>query len=174
MTCVTCGSAQTAPTYVLVEHSPIEVGRMGRDKVVRRVLEPVPLQLCAPCLARVQLARKRAKIVAGIALSGVAVACGYFVGAVAGAPTAVVLALLFGGMGTFALGVVLMIAMQSALIRSLPIADNRGRNILLVTTERAELDRELDKHRLASAEIRNRLERPDDAEPLPPVHLRRD
>jgi hypothetical protein len=105
---------------VLVEHSPVEVGRTGRDKIVRRVLETQELALCAPCLARVRRARRQHKVVAGIALSGIVIASGYMVGTFAGAPTPVVLAFLFGGFGLF----------------------------------------------LASAEIRNKLERSADAEPL--------
>lgn len=145
---------------------------MGRDKVVRRILETQELALCGPCLARVRQARSRHKVVAGIALSGIVIASGYFVGTFAGAGTPVVLAFLFGGLGLFAVGTTLLVAMQHVLIRSLPIPENRGRNLLLVTDDRGELDRLLASRRLASAEVRNKLERPEHAEPLPPAHLR--
>lgn len=146
---------------------------MGRDKIVRRVLQTQELALCAPCLARVRRARSRHKIVAGIALSGVVIATGYMVGTFAGASTAIVLTCLFGGMGLFAVGAALLVVMQSVLIRSLPIPDNRGRNLLLVTDDRAELDRLLASRHLASAEIRNKLERSASAEPLPSAQLRK-
>jgi hypothetical protein len=166
--CVTCRTIPSTLTYVLVEHSPAKVGFDGRNDVIRRVVEPYPLQVCAPCLARIRIQRRRAKLVAGVALGGIAVACGYIVGALLGAPTPIILGLLFGGFGAFAAGTVLMLMMQRVLIASLPIEANRGRNILLVTTDHAELERELDKLRLASAEIRNQLDRAHTkAEPLP-------
>lgn len=170
--CVTCGSGDTRVAYALVEHSPINVGMAGRDKIVRRILETQQLALCRPCLARVRRARSRHKVVAGIALLGIVIASGYLVGAFVGASTPVVLTFLFGGFGLFAVGATLLVAMQHVLIRSLPIPENRGRNLLLVTDDRAELDRLLASRHLASAEIRNKLERPKHAEPLPPAHLR--
>ena len=171
--CVSCHATPGAPTYVLVEHSPTTV-RTGRKELIRRVVEPHELYVCAPCLARIHRQRRRAKLVAGMALGGLAVASGYLVGAVIGASTAVVLGLLFGGFSVFAVGVGLMIAIQRVLISSLPIAANRGRNILLVTTDPGDLSRELDRLRLASAEVRNELDRArSDASPLPAARLRR-
>lgn len=172
-TCVTCRAIPGTLTYVLVEHSPTKVGFDGRNDVIRRVVEPYPLQVCAPCLARIRVQRRRAKLVAGVALGGIAVACGYLVGALLGAPAPIILGLLFGGFGTFMLGAVLMLAMQRTLVASLPIEANRGRNILLVTTDPAELERELDRLRLASAEIRNQLDRAHtEADPLPVARVR--
>jgi hypothetical protein len=172
-TCVTCRASPGALTYVLVEHSPTKVGFDGRNDVIRRVVEPYPLQVCGPCLARIRVQRRRAKLVAGVALAGIVVACGYLVGALLGASTPVVVGLLFGGFGAFTVGAVLMLVLQRALIASLPIEANRGRNILLVTTDDAELERELDKLRLASAEIRNQLDRAHtEAEPLPVARVR--
>jgi hypothetical protein len=167
-TCVTCRACPGSLAYVLIEHSPT---RTGYD-VICRVVEPYPLHVCSPCLARIHAWRRRTKIVAGVALGGIALACGYIVGGLFGAPTAVVLGMLFGGFGAFAVGVALMIAMQRFLVASLPIEANRGRNILLVTTDRNELERELDRLRLAFAEVRNELDRArSDAEPLPSARM---
>jgi hypothetical protein len=166
--------------YVLVEHSPVEVGMRGTDRIVRRVLEPHALPLCASCHSKVVRTRRRAAIVANAMLGGIAIGAlgivalllGRFVDAELQAWSFV---LLFSGLAWMLGAAVLFAMLQRAVLASLPtIPANRGRDIVLVTTSRDELDRELAELRAASAEIRNELARTANAENLPVARVNRD
>ena len=171
--CVMCRATPCATTYVLVEHSPRRIrGGLGRDDLERRVLETYPMPLCPGCVATVERSLARRKLVAACALGGLAVACGYFVAAIVGAPTPIALGLLFGGFGAFVAFAVAMVIVTKRLVAWLPIADNRGNNIRFFTTSYAALDAELATLRLQNAEILNQLERPGDAAALPVATLR--
>ena len=166
-----CRATPASRAYILVEHSPTTIARSSRSRIERRLLETYPMPLCAADLAKVRRALDRRKAIAVGALGGVAIACLYFVAAIARAPTAVALGLLFGGFGLFILGATGLVVVQKALVAWLPIAENRGNNIRFLTTSYDQLEHELAKLRTANAEIRNELERPADAAKLPVARI---
>jgi hypothetical protein len=167
-----CRATPSPTAYVLVEHSPTTIARNAREKLVRRLLQTYPMPLCAACTAKVRSALDRRKAIAIAALGGIGIACLYFVAAIVRAPTAVAIALLFGGFGLFAASGVALVLQQKRIVAWLPIAENRGNNVAFFTTSYEDLETELSRLRTANAEIKNELERPRDAAKLPVAKIR--
>lgn len=163
MHCAGCGSAECAPVYALLEHSSFEMDRrykfMRTETVVRSSLAPYVFSLCTPCYWRVDANRRRVTHARYGAIAGLSIACGYFIGALAKAPTPVVLSLLFGGAAIFALAVAVVVFSDRALAEGLRLPRLPGMQVLVLSKDRGDLDRVLERRKLISLEIQNEIDR---------------
>jgi hypothetical protein len=172
--CELCGASRCAPLYLLVRHSSFEIDRryrfMRTETLVRASLEPVVIAMCAPCAARAQASWRgqRAAVVAGRLVALVAL-CGGIVGAVLGAPTPVVPAFLISGSALFAAAAAVIVLSERALIARLRLPRFPSLRILVLSQDRADLDRVLARQRLASFEIQHEIDRKASGAAPPPT-----
>ncbi len=161
--CVECGAEACEPVYVLLDHSSFEVGRrysiLGAISIQRSRLLPCVMPVCARCYDGVAANRRRRRISTMIAAAGLVVAGGYFVAALLMAPTVVSVSLLFGGGGVFAAGIAYALLTDRSLHARLHLPRLRAMSVLLVSKDKAELERTLDRYQLSSLELQNEIER---------------
>ncbi|HEY5926077.1 MAG TPA: hypothetical protein VIV11_30535 [Kofleriaceae bacterium] len=161
--CIGCDSLECAPVYVLLDHSAVEVGRrysiFGAISIQSSRLVPCVMPMCAACWARIAANRRHRRVGAWVAGIGLVVAMGYFVAALTRSSTPVALVLLFGGGGVAALGMVYAVLMDRSLHKHLRLSKVLQPTVLVVSKDRKELDRSLERCKLSSLELQNEIDR---------------
>jgi len=152
--CAQCKSPKCAPVFLLLSHDRYQLDHRFRFKhgsePVRQPFAPVVAMMCTPCFRRAERLRRSARIATVGFAVGLAIACGYFVGALAQAPTNVVLALLFGGAAIAALSGVFVFTSRKAVRNALPLPALGGDLFIhVVSRDRAAITQFLDEQKLA-------------------------
>ena len=154
--CVHCKTADCAPVYLVLSHDQFTHERRFRfthgSEPVRQPFAPHVTMMCTPCYRRVDGMRTLATRMRWRFGAGLVVACGYVVGGLAHAPSAIVLTLLFGGMGIMAVCGVLGYSAAKDADSRLPLPSMLlGGDLItvIVSRDRTAIAAFLDKNKLA-------------------------
>jgi hypothetical protein len=153
--CAQCRSAECAPVYFMLSHDRFEMDRRFRFKhgtePVRQPYAPHVGMMCTRCYWRAESMRRTSRRALWGAGAGLVMACGYFVGALAHASSAVVLTLLFGGIGVAVLFGTVAVTVGKAAEALLPLPKMilGDLYIRVVSRDRADIEAFLDRNKLA-------------------------
>jgi len=161
--CVTCRAREGSPVFVLVEHSAYQTDVrykfMRTEAIEHSSLAPYVFPMCTQCFRRADRGRRRVKRALYTAGAGFALSFCYFAAALLQLPSAISVGLLFSGCAIVAVMMAVVVVTERGLVASLPLPKLPGRKILVLSTDRTDLERVLEQRKLISMEIRNEIDR---------------